>query len=108
MRTLYRARHDALLEAAATGLGGLLRIEPARTGMHVVGWLPQDLDDRSVEAAAFDAGLETPALSNFCASRSLPPGLVLGFASVDEQAIRSGITRLAQVLERPTRRTDAA
>ena len=109
MRALYRARHDALLEAAATELDGLLRIEPARTGMHVVGWLPEDLDDRSVEAASFDAGLETPALSNYCASRPFPPGLVLGFAAVDENAIRSAVTRLAQVLQRrPTRRTDAA
>ena len=108
MRTLYRARHDVLLEAAANELAGLLRVEPARTGMHVVGWLPEHFDDQSVAAAAFEAGLETPALSTYCTERVLPPGLVLGFAAVDEKAIRSAVTRLAQVLERARRRTDAA
>jgi GntR family transcriptional regulator/MocR family aminotransferase len=108
MRTIYRARHDVLLEAAATELEGVLRIEPARTGMHVIGWLPQDFDDQSVAAAAFEAGLEAPALSTFCTERVLPPALVLGFAAIDEKTIRSAVTRLAQVLERTTRRTDAA
>jgi GntR family transcriptional regulator/MocR family aminotransferase len=103
MRTLYRNRHDALVEAARE-LGDLLRIEPARTGMHVVGWLPAGVSDQQVAAAALEAGLETLPLSAHCVTRELPPGLVLGFAAVDETAVRTAVPKLARVIERVARR----
>ncbi len=106
MRALYRGRHDALVEAAANELVDLLRIEHARTGMHVVGWLPLSVNDQDVAAAALDAGIEVSALSTHCLNRQLPPGLVLGFAGVSEQAIRAAVPKLARVIERVMRRSD--
>ena len=63
MRALYAERQAALVDVAARELGGLLDVNPAAAGMHLVGWLPEGTDDR--EASHRDAvlGVEAPPVS---------------------------------------------
>jgi len=93
MRPVYRARRDALLAALARDLPDL---EPAgiAAGLHLVAWLPDDLDEATVIEAAADAGVQLAGISPF---RLTPgrPGLIFGYSNLSERAIADGVGRLA-------------
>lgn len=100
MRSIYKERQDALLSAASRDLDGLIRIEPAGTGMHVVGWLLRPGTDAEVMAKrSLERGLELRALSRYCLRAELPPALVLGFAAVPPRELISGVRALRAVLQ---------
>ncbi|HEX5706610.1 MAG TPA: PLP-dependent aminotransferase family protein [Pyrinomonadaceae bacterium] len=99
MRTLYAERQAALVEAARESLGGLLEINPADAGLHLVGWLPEGTDDRAASDAAAAQGLQTQPLSAFgVRDGDRRAGLVLGYAAFDEREIREGVKRLRTAL----------
>ncbi len=95
MRIRYAQRQAALVEAAKAHLDGLLTVAPASGGMHLVGWLPPGTDDRWAARQALLAGVETPALSGYASAALARPGVVLGYTTVDEAAIRRGVRALA-------------
>jgi GntR family transcriptional regulator/MocR family aminotransferase len=99
MRTLYRERQEALLSAAQRFLRGLLNVEPADCGMHVVGWLQERIDDRAAAEAARRAGVEVSPLSMFAESEKRPGGLLLGYAAFTPESIAKATGRLAEALE---------
>lgn len=98
MRLLYQSRQEALLEAGRKHLGGLLEMAPAETGLHLIGWLPDDADDRLVAARAEQAGIQAPALSVYSLKARRRPGLLLGYAAFDELLIEKSIRKLEKVL----------
>ncbi len=89
----------ALVRAARERLAGALDVPAQECGMHLVGRLPATADDRQVSAAATRRGVEAPPLSAFGLDPCPTPGLVLGYASFDEQQIGLGVDRLARTLE---------
>lgn len=96
MRPVYRRRRDALLRALERHLPDL---EPAgaAAGLHVLAWLPDDLD----EAALIDAAaVEGIGFSGVTSRRIAPgsPALVFGYGSIAEGAIEPGVARLAGVI----------
>jgi GntR family transcriptional regulator / MocR family aminotransferase len=97
MRPVYRRRRDALLAALARHLPGL---EPAgiSAGLHLVTWLPPDLDEATVVGAARQAGVALDAVGPYRISNPGPDGLIFGYATVNERAIAEGVARLAQVV----------
>lgn len=68
-------------------------------GMNLAGLLPEGMDDRSVSRRLFEAGLDVPSLSRY-AVRPVRPGLLFGTAGFERKAIRQGVTKMAQVLNR--------
>jgi len=98
MRVQYADRQEALLRAARRELGGLLDVQPCETGMHLVAWLPDGLDDQSASMAAAADGVEAPALSNYRIERCDRGGLLLGYAAFEPREIRDGIRRLGSAL----------
>jgi len=98
MRVLYAERQAALVEAAARDLRELLDVRPAEAGMHLVGWLPESADDREAASRAAARGVEATALSLYGIEPSRRGGLLLGYAAVGEQEIRTGVRRLAAAL----------
>ena len=90
-----------LVRAARRTLGGLLEVAPAEAGMHLMGWLPEGVDDRTAARAARSRDVDTPPLSSF---RVRPPrggergGLVLGYAAYTPREIDDASARLAQAL----------
>jgi GntR family transcriptional regulator / MocR family aminotransferase len=99
MKGIYQERQGTLVEAARHKLAGMLDIEPAATGLHVMGWLAPGVDDQRVWELARARGVEVPPLS-FHALRPLSSGgLLLGYACVNPDAIRAGIEQLAEALE---------
>jgi GntR family transcriptional regulator/MocR family aminotransferase len=98
MRSLYAERQAALLRAAARGLSGLLRLEPADAGMFLRGELAAGIDDVAVSAAAAARGLDVQPLSPLYSGQPARAGLLLGYACVGEREMRTGIRSLAEAI----------
>ncbi|MBA3534472.1 MAG: PLP-dependent aminotransferase family protein [Ardenticatenales bacterium] len=98
MRTLYAERQALLLDAAGQELAGLLELEPAGAGMHLLGWLPPGADDQRLAQRAALHGVDAPALSGYALHGLARSGLLLGYAATNEAEIRAGVQRLAAAL----------
>jgi GntR family transcriptional regulator / MocR family aminotransferase len=97
MRPVYRRRRGALLAALARRLP---RLHPAgiSAGLHLVTWLPPDLDEAAVVGAAARAGVGIEGVTPYRISHPGPGGLIFGYAAVNEQAIAEGVDILARVI----------
>ncbi len=98
MKQLYVERQAVLIEAARQKLDGLLQIQPSTTGLHVVGWLPPRWDDRLASQHIQRQGVDTPPLSAYHLALPQRSGLVLGYAGVEPQAIRTAVEHIARAL----------
>jgi GntR family transcriptional regulator/MocR family aminotransferase len=94
MRPVYRSRRDALLAALAEHLPEL---EPAgiAAGLHLVAWLPDDLDEAKVIAAAAREGVAVAGVSPYRLSPAPRGGLIFGYSNLEERQIADGVGRLA-------------
>ena len=104
MRSLYEERQGRLVEAAKRWLTGLLEVDAAEAGMHLVGWLAAGTSD--VEAARHCAcqGIDVLPLSVCCVEKIRKHGLLLGYAAFDERSIIDGVQRMAAALQRRDRK----
>ena len=95
MRPMYRSRRDALLTALARYLPEL---EPAgiAAGLHLVAWLPPDLEEAAVIGAAAREGVAVAGVSPYRLSPTPRGGLIFGYSNLSERAIAEGIMRLAR------------
>lgn len=101
MRMLYGRRRDCLLEAGRRELTGLLELAPDDTGLRLVGYLPDGVDDGAAVLHAAAQGVEVLPLSRFYRRGSPRSGLILGFAGTNEANIRAGVKRLRAALAGP-------
>jgi GntR family transcriptional regulator/MocR family aminotransferase len=97
MRLLYMERQEEFVEAARRELGGLLEVTPPEAGTHLVGLLPEWLDDREAAKAAAARGVETRPFSAYCLGLRRN-GLVLGYGAFSGGRIRTGMRKLAAAL----------
>ena len=91
---------SALLAAVARHLGDRVEVAGANAGLHLLLWLrgvPARETPRLIARAA-RAGVGVYAPDPFYLGHPPGAGLVLGYASLDEDAIREGIRRLARSL----------
>jgi GntR family transcriptional regulator/MocR family aminotransferase len=97
MRPIYRSRRDTLLQALAQHLPAL---EPAgiAAGLHLVAWLPRDLDEAAVTVAAARGGVAVAGVTPYRLSPAPRGGLIFGYSNLNERAIADGITRLARAV----------
>ncbi len=98
MRTLYAERQATLVRAASRELGGLLDVRAAQAGMHLVGWLPNGVDDVLASRTAEKAGIIARPLSSFASGATRQGGVLLGYAALSAREIRDGVRRLARAL----------
>jgi GntR family transcriptional regulator/MocR family aminotransferase len=97
MRPVFRSRRNALLAALAQYLPELEPVGIA-AGLHLVTWLPQDLDETTVVAAAAHEGVVIAGVSPFRLSPAPRGGLIFGYSDLTERAIEDGILRLARAV----------
>jgi GntR family transcriptional regulator/MocR family aminotransferase len=95
MRPIYRARRDALLGALRRHLPEL-RPVGASAGLHLVAWLPDDVEEAVLveRAAAVGVGITGITPYHF-ADRGGPGGLLFGYGMVNEAQIDEGIRLVA-------------
>jgi GntR family transcriptional regulator/MocR family aminotransferase len=97
MRPLYRRRRDALLGALRNHLPEL---EPAgiAAGLHLVAYLPHGVDETVVVKAAAARGVAVYGLTPYRIGGEGRPGLIFGYATLDERALAEGIELLAKTM----------
>ncbi len=98
MRSLYEERQNILVAAAGRELEGLMEVATAEAGMHLVGWLPKDVNDKAASEKAARYGVEAAPVSAYSANVLPRGGLVLGYAGVNSRQIKDGVKRLAKAL----------
>ena len=99
-RKLYAARQQFLINSLQGQASGLLRVDPHDAGMHLVADInpASKLPDREISARAATIGLSVPALSDYFEGREAKPGLILGYAGLDETEIRRDVKKLVGVM----------
>jgi GntR family transcriptional regulator / MocR family aminotransferase len=98
MRAVYMGRRDALLEALREDAADVLTIGNADAGLHVVAFLRDGIDDHEVVRRAAALGIYPSPLSSCYMGPGSRPGLLIGFGSSDEQALRTSVRALASVI----------
>jgi GntR family transcriptional regulator / MocR family aminotransferase len=97
MRPMYRSRRDALLEALAQHLPEL---EPAgiAAGLHLVAWLPDELDEAALIEAAAGQGVAVAGVTAYRLAPAERGGLIFGYSNLSEREIADGATRLGRAV----------
>lgn len=90
MRRLYKARYDALMDAAQS-LPPTIRVQPTTSGFHTPAYLDPHLDEGEVTAQARAKGIILAPLGQYCLTPIAQKGLVLGFGSCQPDQIAKGI-----------------
>lgn len=98
MRVLYAERQAVLVDSAGKDLAGFLDVAPDEAGMHLIGWLPEGVSDKTASAKAADNGVVAVPLSAFCSEPLPRGGLVLGYTAFSNGQIKDAMRRLAKAL----------
>jgi GntR family transcriptional regulator / MocR family aminotransferase len=99
MRLIYRARRQALLAALRRHLPDA-RPAGIAAGLHLLVWLPPDLDEQRVAQAAADLGVFVQPVERYrlTTDPGATGGLVLGYSVLNERAIAEGIELLGRAV----------
>jgi GntR family transcriptional regulator/MocR family aminotransferase len=96
MRPIYRKRRDALLSAMQQSMPAV-RTAGIAAGLHVVCWMPDDIDEDAITAEAARRGLAMDSLTKYRVDAT-SKGLIIGYAKIDEASIVAGVRILAETL----------
>lgn len=107
MRAVYAERVGALLDGVRRHLTGLLDVCEIEAGLQTAGWLKEGITGEAAQRAAARHEVEVVPLSEYQCGGPVAEGLQLGFAAVEERAIRRGVAALARALEEARRSTGA-
>ena len=100
MRQIYEERLSVLLECVREELSEYMEIATMEAGLQVTGMFHHQTDAELVAHRAAIEEIDVIPLSRFCHAVTVPEGLQIGFAAVDEKAIRTGVRRLLRVFDR--------
>lgn len=96
MRQLYKARYEALLEAACD-LPESIRLQETTSGFHTPAFLERGVDEAEVVAQAAEQGVTLAPLGRYCLSPILQSGLVFGFGCAAPEDIARGMGILREL-----------
>jgi GntR family transcriptional regulator/MocR family aminotransferase len=98
MRTTYGRRREALLAALDLELGDRVAVLGEPAGMHLMVRFKTNLDDETVARRAAAQGVSLAPAGRCFMNPGPQAGFILSFVGIDEDRIRQGVRRLAQVL----------
>ena len=98
MRRLYNQRRMAMIDLLQRELGDFITLGPADTGMHICGYLPENIADHAVAASAARRGIEVLPLSDFYIGDEKRSGLILGYTAIPEAHMEAGTALLKQAI----------
>ncbi|MFC0680065.1 PLP-dependent aminotransferase family protein [Lysobacter korlensis] len=98
MRPIYRRRRDVLIDAMNEQVPELDPVGIA-AGLHIFAWLPPDLPEVEVIAAARRRGLMVAGIHDYRHGTEDRGGLLLGYAKLQEDMIRRGVGIVRRALD---------
>ncbi len=98
MRGLYEERQEILIAEIKKRLDGFLEVSKADAGMHIIGWLPNGVNDNEVSQKGAEVNLHLIPISTYRNKESSRGALVLGYTAFDEKQIKEGVKKLAKIL----------
>jgi GntR family transcriptional regulator / MocR family aminotransferase len=107
MRSLYAERMGVLVDAVRRELPGLLSVEPAKEGLHLVGRLPEGVDDQAVCREAAVRGVDVLPMSFHYLEEPTRSALVLGYAPFEAGDIRRAVAEIGKSIRAVTPRVAA-
>ncbi len=99
-KTVCQKRQTVFVKNAKRYLEGMLDVNASDAGLHLVGWLPDGINDARISHALHTYGIDAYALSNFSLTKLTRGGLVMGYAAVPEKEIVKGIQKMQAILSR--------
>jgi GntR family transcriptional regulator/MocR family aminotransferase len=100
MRSIYSARHDALMDAIDRHFGKHLPVIGGDAGLHLVLGLPPRIDDIKAMQRVARSGVTTRPLSMYSMRPApRPRGLLLGYGAVREEEVAPNFARLAAAVQ---------
>jgi GntR family transcriptional regulator / MocR family aminotransferase len=100
MRALYAVRRERMIEAIERHFSGVVEIDSAAAGLHLVVRLPESIDDKAAAARANAAGIACAPLSVCCLDSPQLGGLILGYGGVAVGGVDEAVRKLARVVLR--------
>jgi GntR family transcriptional regulator/MocR family aminotransferase len=97
MRVLHHERQHELIRRAEC-ITDQLELAPSDGGLHLVGWLADNRDDRAIAKSALRRGVHVWPLSTHYIHPESRPALLLGYAGTTRDDMRYGIDVLNKVL----------
>ncbi len=99
MRREYKERRNILSELLQSQLNGLTSLVGLDTGLHLVAYLPANLNDQEILSAADQLGIKMGAMTNYTHTPSFnKSALILGFGNADQQDISKAGKLLCQLI----------
>ena len=98
MRTLYKERQEFLINEIEKEIGDSLKVKSSDAGMHIIAWLPENLDDMIISQKARENNLIAYPLSEYVLKFKQKPGLILGYTAFDKPKLKSAIQLLKKIL----------
>lgn len=99
MRRTYAARRAALAEAMAQRLGGAMALADSEAGLQTFARLLVPIPSAMLASRAAEHDVLVTPLTRYTARPPAHDGVVMGFAAVDERAIRAGVDGLTRAVE---------
>ncbi len=99
MRILYKERQEFLIAEIRRQLGDLIIIRPSASGMHVLAWLPEYLNDKEVSKALRNNKLVASPLSGSFLKYKKKPALILGYTAFNKEEIKRGINIIRDTIK---------
>jgi len=98
VRRRNAANRDVLLDSIRKHLGTRVEVTGDGAGAHIVIWPNSNVSEDSAIAAAATRGVGIYGLARYFAKRPSRPGIMLGYARMQEADIREGVRRLREIL----------
>lgn len=98
LRAAYAQRQEVLLEALHRHLDGVVKVDAAAAGTHLVAWLPDGLSDSAISDRAAEDDTAAPPLSHWTIERTDMNALILGYTGFSLPTIRYRATRLGELI----------
>jgi len=98
MRTLYKERQEFLINEIDRELNGVVKVNPSDTGMHIIAWLPENLNDAIISRKAKENNLIAYPLSEYVLKFKQKPGLLLGYTAFEKSKLKTGVKLLKKII----------
>jgi GntR family transcriptional regulator/MocR family aminotransferase len=98
VRAAYAEKQELMLERLHFRLPDILEVAADPAGMHLVAWLPEDVDDVAIAERCADAGVSAPPLTYYMLERPERGALMLGYTGASKPRIEVGVQQLSAVL----------